>query len=497
MHVVKTVLYPNNEIRCIHYNSAPKKKEQAPAEVQDFVIGGSDASSEPEAGNSVMPPSLDISSDLSQSSTGKKRMRTKFGATAKNTILRLGGAYDTIDRDPSNYIFLTGTIPGGTHEAFQAVAEESTFIVQRISDWLSRTAPSDHWFYVWELQRRGALHIHYCLHPNNPATAEKVLSTWRDKWEDILNKVSARRQVDIWMRADGTHHRAGHSVLQAYAQRVHKSVAAYMAGYCSNAKDKHAADDTSPYYPSRWWGCSRKSTSLLKGLTQTSIVEHTNYRAARLQIDKHHERVLHDTPKVHRYPHKVGVGSTVISYHPEDKGQNIWAQLTMTTHTPVAFPNASSWILAIHCLLTTYPRYIRALKKPNRSDLQPLLRELEDSTSLASLTRYSLHQRHLRTMHQCQSVLSLNTLAQHNKDVTMSIFVPPIWLHARIAYELKWNPHGWLNLENDISVRLTDCWSLNYLGTNEPKGSDDASTGGSSETQEEHPFFEQLQLWRF
>lgn len=497
MHTIKYTRYPNNEIRVTHYNSVPRREKQPPIEKTEgaFSCPGTASDLDGECVSDDLTP-LDISSKVDHPGGDMPHRRTKFGLNAKRTLLRLGGAYDTIDPVPQHYVFLTGTIPGGTHDAFMAMARESRYVVHAIAKWLSRTTKTPHWFYVWELQRRGALHIHYCVYSPDTSAREKILREWHSKWHALIQEVGCRSSTDMWLRKDGTYHKEGHSVLQAYAQEVRKSVAAYLAGYCGGAKDKHSSDSTSPYYPGRWWGCSRESTRLLKSLTDTREAVYSDYRGARKQIQLDYEAICHDTPLSRHYPHKVGIGSTIVSFHPEDKGSEIWQQLTMSIHNPSQYPNASSWILALHTYIQTWVVYCKALKKHKGHALERLLQDCEDITSQGSLQRYTLHQSTLRTVRRTVSECSLNTIAQSNRALTMSALVPPIWMLSQVERHLKWNGHGWLSLQRDFDVRLTDCWSVCDIGTNDPERSDAVPEGvNGSLSAPPPPSIEQLCLF--
>lgn len=377
----------------------------------------------------------------------------------------MGGALDTICSDPSDYVFLTGTLPSSDTRAYRAMAVYASEMVECLHRYIRRTIRCEYWFYVWELQKRGALHIHYCAYVPDPVLRNKLIQSFKPKWQEILDIVGERANIDMWSRANGESWASNKGVLQAYAQEVRYSVAAYMAKYCGKGSGEEEVPKERQYYPARWWGASRKLSALVKELTQEAYSWHTNYRDARTQLELHREEVLRDTNRVHSYPHKAGPGATCISYHPEDKGNSIWQRLTMSQHPPHLYPNASSWILAIRDALQAYRPYLIALKKSDRKRLQPLLNMLEDSTYLDSLSRYTLHQSHLRTLLKCNAELSLNTLARYTKERTETVFVPPIWLHSRVAPLLKWNPHGWLSLESDFPVRLTDCWSVRETGT--------------------------------
>lgn len=494
MYITKYQLYPNNEIRAIMYRAVPRTRFLARPVLLwvEFYILTAIAPSETAQAFPTDRP-LDISSKVDQRSEEMPHRRTTFGLPAKRTLLRLGGAYDTVDNDPSHYIFLTGTIPGGTHDAFMAVAKQSAYITHSIAKWLKRTCPSQYWFYVWELQKRGALHIHYCIYAPDSRISDKILREWRDKWEGILETVGTKTGADMWLRKDGTYHTKGHDVLQAYAQKVRKSVAAYLAGYCGGSKDKHSSDSTSPYYPGRWWGCSRESTKLLKGLTQEVSIEHTNYRDAHRNLRTHYERVLHDSPKAHYYPHRVGVGASVVSYHPQDKGTEEWQRLAKMIHKPQSFPNASSWIASLVPYIQTWLSYYNGLKKPKGKHSPRLVQDLEDILSQDSLSRYTLHQRDLRIILRTTSELSLNTIAQSAGVQTMNVLVPPIWMYHQIQPLLKWNQHGWLSLPSDVPVGLTDCWVYDTLGTKLVETTGDCSIRGETEPSS-LPFLTQLEF---
>lgn len=460
MHYIKYLRFPNNEIRAIHYSRPGGRVPARPVLLwaQFVIILCACLDSVPFLGFSCP---LDISSDFGQAVKMKlPHKRTRFGSDAKNTLLRAGGALDTLCSDPSKYVFLTGTLPGSTSAAYTAMAIYSSSIVDALRHWLKRTCPSEYWMYVWELQKRGALHIHYCCYVPDGTVRQKLIQSFPAKWRDILDSVGERASVDMWQRSDGTTHAYNKEVLQAYAQEVRKSVAAYLAGYCGGSKDKHGMDETSPYYPVRWWGYSRKLSALLKGLTEEVVVPHTNYRDARSELQLHKETVAHATEHCHSYPHKVGSGATVISYHPEDKGKSIWQQVTKMQYPPATFPNTSSMIAMLREMMLIYPPYLKAAKNSKRPSLPRVLRDCEDSAWLGSLSRYTVNVWHLRLMDALVSELSLNYMAERIPEKTANILIPCVWAWNQNKPFLRYQSQGWLSLESDLPILLTDCWSL-------------------------------------
>lgn len=419
--------------------------------------------------------------------------RTSFGIKARRTILRGGGALDTIDSKPYHYVMLTGTIPGSTPQCFAAMACYSSYVVHRLGDWVRYHAKNAHWFYSWELQNRGALHIHWCVHVPDTYTRCKILFTFWDEWKATMDSISEMSGTDMWRKNEHYSHSTNKGVLQADAAQCYKSVAAYVAGYTSGNGDKHSKDKESPYYPSRWWGMSRSLTALLKSLTEKVSSEHNGYREARQEILLHHERTKDFTEHKYHYDHRVGIGSTSVSYHPLDKGQALWEQLTMKKHPPSLYPNASSWIHSIAVYLRTVRPYIKALRKSSTVDLPRLLSLLEDSTLQRSLSEYTLHHSHIRMMLECNSVYSLNMLAKHTEASTLSQCVTAIWLYHQNRLSLQWGKENWLSLYNDIPIGIDKMDPYWHTGTSTPdKGG--SACAGETDTLLSHSPLTQLMI---
>lgn len=472
-HIIDSYRYPNNEIRTIHWYRADRRKNPARAVLlwAQFIIllcasdDGSECKTPP-------PLILDISSDLAQSGYGKMGKRTIFGISARRTILRAGGALDRLDSKPYHYTMLTGTLPGSTPESYKAMAEWSGWIVHELARWIGRYAKGAHWFYAWELQSRGALHIHWCIHLPDTYTRCFILHTFWDEWRSIIDTVSEKSGIDMWAKSEVYSHKANKSVLQADAQQCYRSVAAYVSKYTSKKEGKAERDVLAPYYPVRWWGMARSTTTLLKGLTEKVSSEYSSYRDAKKEMTSTLMKVKDVTDIAHTYAHSVGVGSTIVSYHPQDQGQALWESLTTNTISPALFPNASSWIASVEWYLLQIQHYLRASKKCSVQDWQHLSKQLEDSTWLGSLSRYTLHQNHLKLLLRCNAVCSLHFLGEHTEASTLNRFIEPIWMYHQIQTHLVWNAQGWLNLSRDFTVRLTNCWVADNVGTNDDHTSD-------------------------
>lgn len=264
MHRITLASYPNQELRAVvHRMKAPRplpEPDWDPESGPDPLTLTLGSNSEPPLEAPEIVPG--------KPGFGVLGRLTKFGNNARRTIMRCGGALDqTVERD--RVIMLTGTLPGGTDEAFKAIAQWSSYLVDRLKSWLSKHWKPQYSFYVWELQKRGALHIHYCVHVPGWDEGEALIRQWHSEWYRLLCNVCDRTGIDLFQRADGGSWRAYPSMLQAHAQRIQRSAVAYMAKYCGKNSGKTGPGTGTPRYaPVRWWGCSRPLLALLESLTQ-------------------------------------------------------------------------------------------------------------------------------------------------------------------------------------------------------------------------------------
>lgn len=273
-YTVRVKVFPNNEIRATYFASrgyGARRGEQVSAggdiDVVDLCCDGA-------AGLNHVP--LDITSKLSAAGPagkpgyGKMPTATKFGLNGKRTMQRAAGAMERLKIPPGDCVILTGTIPGGTDEAFDAVAAWSSWIVKRLKTWLNgRGVTNPYGLYVWELQKRGALHIHYCAVVPDAALRGQILAAWSSFWSETIDAVGARAGVDCWMGRDGRSWKNSKHVLQADAQIVEKSVAKYLSKYFSKdaGRCKKRRDGGAYSGPVRWWGVSRPLLAALAELS--------------------------------------------------------------------------------------------------------------------------------------------------------------------------------------------------------------------------------------
>jgi hypothetical protein len=311
--------YPNNEIRAVLYrtkNSSPCGNSVNTDDDQRDGIFDSRPEIKPgtdSPGDAV--PHLDISSKLSPG-YGETPRKTRFGLNAKRTISRCSGVFEHDKIPKEECLFLTGTIPGGTREAFDAVARWSSWIVKSVKTWISNAGvDSNYSMYCWEFQSRGALHLHYLLTVKDEKTRLFVMWKWAMKWGQLLDAVGKKEGVDMWKRIDGTTWAGKKSVLQAPAQYVRKSVGAYLSKYLSKqapAPDNNIVGEF--LTPVRWWGCSRPLLARLSELSDEVKVEWIAFKDYRSVWERVVEGFRGAAEGFHEYCDKLGFAKVAVSF---------------------------------------------------------------------------------------------------------------------------------------------------------------------------------------
>jgi len=181
--------------------------------------------------------------------------------------MRAGGVLDGLDGCRAAMTF---TLPGSGKAAFQTIADYSGYIANRLKTWLYDQKPKDSpvlWFFVWELQKRGALHIHLCVHCDDNRELYRLKRRAKGAWIKILESVEQRSGVKMFESVTGFDWRRRKKKIQVDVQKVRKTVGAYFAKYCSKGSKQAERHIENGLRPSRWWGCSRALSRLLSAST--------------------------------------------------------------------------------------------------------------------------------------------------------------------------------------------------------------------------------------
>lgn len=220
---------------------------------------------------------------------GKVQTVKKFTRNAKQKILEAGAVVDKHTKKGSQYE-LTLTIPGSGVDVYDVVARYSGYLVNRITQIIRRLEAKGHhvfWFFVWEHQKRGALHMHWCICVNSsPSESESLCRKIRAKWFDLLEELSVKTAIDLFKKKGfmGTW-RYSPSMWQSNIAVVRKSVAAYFSKYMSktyetsrfNRSRRERQEALRKKYPnrveyarvislcpSRYWGCGSRVKHLCR-----------------------------------------------------------------------------------------------------------------------------------------------------------------------------------------------------------------------------------------
>lgn len=236
---------------------------------------------------------------------GKVQTPKSFTRNAKQKILEAGAVVDKYIGKQGSYE-LTLTIPGSGTVVYDVVARWSGYIVNRMLQVIRRLTAKGldiHWFFVWEHQKRGALHQHWCIAiKDEPMLTDYVCRLLKAKWFELLQELSDKSGVDLFRRKGFVGSwRERPDVWQFSINPVRKSVAAYFSKYMSKnletseynkarkaARDKRCGAPEAgvkgamvlSLCPSRYWGCSSSIRKMTKANSVTSKFEVSGRREA-------------------------------------------------------------------------------------------------------------------------------------------------------------------------------------------------------------------------
>lgn len=182
----------------------------------------------------------------------EKPLATKFTSRAKNMLKDAGGLIEGSCQGVG--LFLTLTMAGGTDNAYEAMGIASGYVVDRFNRWLRYKVDKGFFGYVWELQKRGAPHLHYLFRMPSGTDFVHFYKATRKEWRKILLDVSEETGVDLFEQAAGGTHRNNPNLPGIKFVVIHQGLAGYLAKYAS--KESTKAGTQSPFTPGRWWGVS-------------------------------------------------------------------------------------------------------------------------------------------------------------------------------------------------------------------------------------------------
>lgn len=286
-------------------------------------------------------------------SWGKLQSPKEFRYQAGQKILEGGSIIDRFC-GAENSSMITLTLPGSTWEAMDCLARWSGYVVNRLLQVIRREndlGSEIYWFFVWEHQKRGALHMHMCLGWKVASEIrEQLCQKIKNKWFEVLHELLEKDGTDVFKRkgfAGSWRNRP--SEWQWDIQQVRESVAAYFAKYCTKNTEHNGGDGNKSdanvkvnrragikacsrkciSYPTRYWGSSKSIKVRTKFLNQKRKFEaHSNCEANRI------------SDRIDRIAHKYAVPCSVTkgSFYIEDERNGIVIAVG-TTKTYIYKPN--------------------------------------------------------------------------------------------------------------------------------------------------------------
>ena len=337
MYKIVAQSFPNNEIR-VTWSSLPHTRSPQSEEISsnDGIVPLCTTVNPSSELNSPPPLSLVPNSQTQRNPVGFGSLPEKpttFGLNGKRKLIRQGAAMET-EAPPHECLFLTGTLPGSTEDSFRAIAAWSAYIVHRLKSWIGTYAPGKYDFYCWEYQRRGALHLHYCVWLPNDSARAMVLDKFREWWIQILHRVGESCNTDMFRKNSRKTWLSDLSKVRAVAEVCRKSPARYLAKYLSKSASPVRGSARS-FTPSRWWGTSRPLKALCDRLTQTIEIIEGGYHRVRVLWEEIHHACVSSDSVTYAYRHKVGSGHTLVSY-PNNPDEKTWLLEHLEAFSPMA-----------------------------------------------------------------------------------------------------------------------------------------------------------------
>ncbi len=193
---------------------------------------------------------------------------TRFGSYARRKLLSAGNLLSRRSKHPSESVLVTLTLPGDNPAAFARLGEWSGGLINNVLSVLrkeirriSRTFRGFecHWFYVWELQKRGALHLHLCLWSKIPMQSLHLGNTVAKSWIARLKVLGS--QYDCFLTRRNGKSCFLPAAWQNDVSPTKKDVSRYLSKYVSKqaapVKNEVSFGERYGCYPTRWWGMDR------------------------------------------------------------------------------------------------------------------------------------------------------------------------------------------------------------------------------------------------
>lgn len=158
---------------------------------------------------------------------------------------------------------VTLTLPANHEAAFIALAAYSGYVINRLFQPIRRKyGEMCLWFFVWEYQKRGALHIHICIYHPDECEGLYIGSQLIEQWHKILCDLCILADCDMFCRKNkkSSTPRYKH---QHHTAPIKKAVGAYFSKYAGKEESKQSWY-CQKYPVSRFWGSCKAIKEIIK-----------------------------------------------------------------------------------------------------------------------------------------------------------------------------------------------------------------------------------------
>jgi hypothetical protein len=207
-------------------------------------------------------------------------------------------------------VFVTLTLPHDNPDTYEALARQSSYVVNRLSQYLRNNYPEGIYARcgAWEYQKRGALHYHlylgiqsefwdyfllnenaFSLHGCNTNPSQfpmDLMGAFRSRiaseWEKILDSIGDIYSLEM-IKPEYRGRILDYSDLGrrfANCQIVEKSVSAYLSGYLTDSNHKNKNGLRGRFFPiATWFQWDRKATELYKEYSYSDTIYVEDYES--------------------------------------------------------------------------------------------------------------------------------------------------------------------------------------------------------------------------
>lgn len=338
---LKVVYYPNNEVRVAVYPGRLPKDYLQPVVSPSVVTQITD-----ECDSNHTPVNLPLSDSDPRSGAFNikskvdrvpRKLHLALSRYGRRQILRAGSCFSKAEG--TERLLLTGTLPGSTQAAFRAIAQNSTSITKKLTNWINYHEPSAKWIYTWEFQGRGALHLHLVCEVSGDAI-QYIKDNFKNQWIRLIDAVGRNTQTDMYQRTSSYSHKK--EITQADVTVCEREPSRYISKYIS--KSKTSAHGFWRFPPRQWYQVSRSLLKELRAKTQTFLCEGLSYRAALVAVEEaQHNLSSHTCSGWRRFQGSVlawsGYGYSD-TFNPTDWHKNLMAVKSGTVSIGVLAKNA-------------------------------------------------------------------------------------------------------------------------------------------------------------